>query len=108
MGLVLYRKGDTHTVKGVLCELKVVDSATFTGQVEKGWYISVNDIDGIPEPKEPEVVKDLEPVNIDELPSEKIRELARINKIEKFSTARISTLKGKLTACQEQATLKAS
>jgi hypothetical protein len=116
MGLVLYRNGNTHTVNGITCELKVVDSAAFTGTVEKGWFMSVDDINVIEEIKEPvnEIVEVLEPIeepfkiNIETLSNEKTRELSKLNKIKNFDKARISTLKGKLTICQEQATLKAS
>jgi hypothetical protein len=45
MGVVLYRKGSTHTIRGVECEAKVIDSRSFTGKAEEGWFLSEKDID---------------------------------------------------------------
>ena len=47
MGVVLYRKGDTHIVNKIPCELKVIDHKHFNGEPEPGWFLSVEDINRI-------------------------------------------------------------
>ena len=107
MGVVLYRRGDTHTVRGVRCELKVVDSRHFSGTPDAGWFLNVRDIDKVEKPEVKEVATDLiveEPTvpetvkTIDGMDNDEIRVAAKMAKMNDYDTARIRTLKHRLKA----------
>ncbi|MCP4090299.1 MAG: hypothetical protein GY746_10960 [Gammaproteobacteria bacterium] len=103
MSVVIYRQGDTHTVNGVRCELKIVNHEFFTGQPEPGWFFSPEEAykeidhgvqkEEIEEPKAEEVKK----VTAKKKTSnDKVRLAAKKAGIEDFDKARIETLKEKL------------
>jgi len=92
MSVVLYRQGNTHTVNGIDCELKLVRSRTFTGTPEEGWFLSPEEAY-----KESEEIK-AEVLNYDKMSNPKIREHAKIANISKWKDARIQTLKDELKA----------
>ena len=40
MGVVLFRKGETHTVNGIKCEFKIFDEYLFSSNLEAGWFLT--------------------------------------------------------------------
>lgn len=116
MGVALYRKGNTHNINGIDCEIKVVSSGIFNGTPDKGWFLSVVDINRPKMSKEAEANADLHIKLAREAISNrnvkviilkkakvlkgnaKIRNDAKEAGIKDFDTARIQTLKDKLRA----------
>lgn len=107
MSIVLYRKGDTHTVKGIRCELKKIDPEYFSGVPESGWFLSVRDINKAVEPeraetdvqaKEKTIPKDIK--TIDGMDNDEIRIAAKLADMADYKTARIRTLKNRLKATE--------
>jgi hypothetical protein len=45
MGISLYRKGNTHTIRGVICEMRVFKVRELKACVAAGWNSSPKDID---------------------------------------------------------------
>lgn len=84
MAIQLYREGDTHTVRGILCELKNFDASELDYQLKQGWLTSPEDIGE----KEDNDEDALNPVRIE----------AREKGIEGWDTKRIKTLEGLLSA----------
>lgn len=110
MSITVYRKGNTHTVRGVECELMLISPEYFTGEAPKGWFLTLDDLDvdkvevvAVEEPVEDTIQKE---INIEKLTNKETRYYAELNDIENFDDARIKTLKGKLKKCQEKAILK--
>lgn len=114
MAVVIYRKGDTHTVNGIKCEAKRVSHKFFSGEPEPGWFFSpeeaymevVNDVQEEEQAEEVEEIK--EEIHVDEKEAEKesmviegmdndeIRLAAKNAGISTYNTSRIRTLKEKL------------
>ena len=44
MSILLYKKGTTHNINGIDCDIKKVDPELFTGQPEPGWYLQPEEI----------------------------------------------------------------
>lgn len=97
MSIVLYRKGDTHTVRGIACELKIVSHEHFSGVPDAGWFLNVQDINKVGKTEEPqEIVVSEETKTIDGMDNDEIRVAAKMAGMRDYDTARIRTLKKKL------------
>lgn len=86
----LYRKGDTHTVRGIKCELCNFSNGELEYQLNEGWLKSPEDIDNNEEASEEGETQELHPVRIQ----------ARDAEIEGWETKRIKTLQADLDAVQ--------
>ncbi len=54
MALQLYRQGNSHTVRGVVCELKNFHQDELIDALGNGWFRNERDINGsLPEPEPP-------------------------------------------------------
>lgn len=102
MSIVLYRKGDTHTVRGIACELKIVSHEHFSGVPDAGWFLNVQDINKVGKTEEPQeiesnvIVVSEETKTIDGMDNDEIRVAAKMAGMRDYDTARIRTLKNKL------------
>ena len=97
MAIKLFRKGNTHNINGIECEVRLFDvkyGGSFVGV--DGWCSSPEDIDG----KTKEVQE--EPNDWDDLSSSDIREIAKESGIEGWENKRINTLKEVLSAKDSQ------
>lgn len=123
MSVVFYRKGNTHTVRGIKCELTVIRPEYFNGKLPEGWFFAPEDIvkgeeaeenleihiakarekmakkkdidtDGMQEGVKKE--EDTEEVEEKVLKNPEIRQAAKDAGIENWKTARIETLKESL------------
>ncbi len=45
MGISLYRKGNTHTIRGVVCEMQVFKVKALKNCIDTGWHASPADIE---------------------------------------------------------------
>ena len=90
MSVVLYRQGEQRDIKGLMCDVMLVDPELFNvGAMPKGWFLSpVKAYEEIKEESEPKVLKG----------NAKIRNDAKESGIEEWETARIATLKDRLKA----------
>ncbi len=95
MAVVVYRRGNTHTVNGIRCELKIINHELFNGEPDPGWFFSPEDaykeIDNGLQKEENEAKEEEK-----EMSNEEIRTAAKDAGIENFDKARIGTLKEKL------------
>ena len=83
MAIKLYRKGTTHNINGVECEIRLFTGRNPLGFVGiDGWCKSIDDIDGVTDSDE-----------WGGYTSEQVRELAKEADIEGWDTKRINTLK---------------
>lgn len=108
MGIVLYRKGNTHRVRDIDCELKVVKPEYFTGEPERGWFISPEEAygeveNGVQEEIETEDTKETEEEvltkpDYDKMSNKEIRSHAEKANIKNYKNARIQKLVEKLKA----------
>jgi hypothetical protein len=93
MAIKLFRKGNTHRVNGIECEVRLFPvkyGQSFVGV--DGWCVSVEDL----EKKEVvEIEEEIESGSIDQ-PSKVVRELAKEAGIDGWEKKRISTLKEEL------------
>lgn len=80
--IVLYKKGDAHTVNGIQCEAQRFQNSELHVRLSQGWVANVSDLE---EKKE-------------KLDPEKIRAKAKAANIEDWDKARIGTLQAKLDA----------
>lgn len=80
MGCVVYKQGDTHNVKGVKCELKVVTIGQFKEYLSDGWFAS---------PEEAYADKN----DSGKLSNEEIRMAAKEKGLDNWEKGRIKTLK---------------
>ena len=81
MAIQLYRKGSTHTVRGVECECKNFKTGDLTLLLKEGWVTDPSEID-----KPVDVEQEMNP----------IREAAKEAGIEGWDTKRIKTLQAAL------------
>lgn len=107
MSVVLYKKGDTHIIRGLSCDIKLVRPDRFNGP-EDGWFMSPEKAYEKPieekpfehDPKEEiiETIVDIKPVALDydKMSNPKIREHAKKAGIKNWKDARIKTLKDEL------------
>lgn len=110
MGIKVYKKGTTHIEHDVQCEIQVIPVDLFTG-VPDGWFLNVEDIDGLQEEgkeekgQEEEIIAE-DTVCLSDYTNEEIRAIAKLNGVNNWHNSRIETLKGKLEQCQEQGNLR--
>ena len=124
MGVVLYREGNTHTVRGLRVEARVFDDQLFEPNLGAGWFLSPEDVYAEPEevieaPEDEEQAEYKEeveetieePEEAPELPTKEkidtngsgklsnkeIRAAAKSIGIDDYDSARIATLKEKLS-----------
>lgn len=81
MGVVLYRKGNTHTNRGIKCEACVFPVDRMQANLNAGWVTDPREL-------------------VDE--GEEIRNMAKLAGIRNWKTAKIETLKEKLGYEQSQ------
>jgi hypothetical protein len=97
MACLLYKKGDTHTVRGVKCIRQKFEAHEIPAQLQNGWVTTpqktLKTDDGQPLPEPEEVTPEPEIINVGELKNPEIRELAAELGIENAEIARIETLK---------------
>jgi len=93
MGVVLYRKGETHTVRGIKVEAQVFDAHLFEPNLNAGWCLSPEDVyKEVKEPEQPEF-EEVDTNGSGKLSNKEIRSAAERMGIEDYDTARIATLK---------------
>ena len=63
MRILLYKKGTTHKIDGVNCDIKRVEPEQFHGRPDEGWYLTPKDIPKEPKQKKKRVIKCQEQVN---------------------------------------------
>ena len=110
MGVVFYREGNTHVVRGIVCEAMVLPHKLYRGKVPEGWYKKPEAINGLQEEEETEEEQErqegikllLTDVVIDDLDNKELRIMARKCNIENWNDARFKTLRGKLKKCQQE------
>jgi hypothetical protein len=91
MAIKLFRKGNTHNVNGIECEIRLFDvknGRSFIGV--DGWCADIEDL----EKKEPPEEVIIDPVDHS---SKNIREMARDAGIDGWEKKRITTLKEELS-----------
>lgn len=119
MGVVLYKKGNTHKRNGLDVELKVFDSMNYESNLNAGWYLTAEEAHGLvkktevgtKEPEKdittstddesgPDTLKgDESNYKEDEEPTEKkIREIAKKAGIKNFHNKGIPKIKAELEA----------
>ena len=81
MSTAMYRAGETHNVRGTVCEMKVFEIPEIESATAEGWVMS------------PEEVKD---DLFEGLENKEIRQLAKDAGNEDWDSARIETLKSEL------------
>ena len=94
MAIKLYRKGTTHNINGIDCEIRLFDvryGNSFAGV--DGWCLKPEDIGGESVVEE---VENTEPL-LDDLDPSDIREQAKAAGIEGWENKRINTLKEALS-----------
>lgn len=101
MGVTLYKPGDTHTVNGIPCDLKVFDPQTFESSLEAGWFLS-------PEACYAEIEEESGEEKEEEFNEEKgpktdkeIRLLAKDIGVKFWHNKSISRLKVEIEECQQ-------
>jgi hypothetical protein len=111
--VIIYRKGNTHQIRGIECEKSMVDALELDQYLSDGWVVRPEDLIKYEEPEETnDTPEDEEQVELEEpkkitkeeidtngsgkLSNKEIRAAAMRIGIEDWSKARISTLKEKL------------
>lgn len=90
MGASIYREGKTHNIRGVECEMIVVDVKSLKSHLSQGWVVDPKTLYKKPSFEEADKNK------TGKLSSKEVRGAAKKAGIENYSSARISTLKKKL------------
>ena len=87
MAIQLYRAGDTHEVRGILCEVGNFEPHELDVLLAQGWAKDPKDIGGVPEEPKAEIEPDtLNPVRLQ----------AKEAGIEGWENKRIKTLEAEL------------
>ena len=89
MGVALYRKGGTHTIRGVVCEMKVFKVREMKNCIDIGWHTNPKDI-------EKPTFKEADTNNTGLLSVEEVRAAAKKAKIRNWHNKKIDTLKKEL------------
>ena len=95
MGIMLYRDGETHKIRGEMCEMRVFPTDQLDSRMAEGWRVSP----AAPPPPEPEPVPEWveapRPTRVDMSGADNatIRHTAKLCGIALWKTARIATLK---------------
>lgn len=103
MGVMLYREGDKHEIRGIKCEFVVVALRSMPGHLAQGWKKRVEDLY---QAEEPQPAQETAPATPEPDPPAKpkakagshqaIRNEARDAGIVGWDTKRIGTLKSEL------------
>ena len=86
MAYQVYRKGESHNVRGVQCELKNIKPSELEEYLSNGWVTSPNGLNDEPEQTESDNVETINP----------IRQAAKDAGIEGWEKKRIKTLQAEL------------
>jgi 8-oxo-dGTP pyrophosphatase MutT (NUDIX family) len=110
MAVTLYKRGNTHTVRGVGCKLGKFPPDEIDSRLASGWFFSPEEaweaheekpldfkVLEIKEAKEVERAKADPALNLDDMSNKEIREAAKEAGIESWDTTRIKTLKAELS-----------
>jgi hypothetical protein len=89
MGVALYRKGGSHTVRGVKCEMKVFKVREMKNCIDTGWHTSPEDIEN-------PTFKEADTNDTGKLSVEEIRAAAKTAGIRNWHNKKIETLKKEL------------
>lgn len=105
MAIVLYKKGNTHIIDGIKCDLKRVEPKYFTGKPDEGWFFSpreayeeVKEAKEKPKAKTEAETSEKEVLDYDSMNNKEIREHAEKAGFDDWHTARIQPLKERLKA----------
>lgn len=90
MAIVLYRKGDSHVVRGVACEASRFEVSSLKNALAAGWVVDPSQIDKAPT-KEKADTNNSGKLSVDE-----VRAAAKEAGIEGYDKKRIKTLKAEL------------
>ena len=82
--IALYRKGNSHNVRGIVCEVGRFHSSKLKQRLLEGWVI------------DPKLINAIEVKSVSA--NQKIRLEAKLLGVEAWETARISTLKELISA----------
>lgn len=106
MAVILYRKGNTHTVDGVQCEQGRFKVKQMPALLASGWTGNINDLRGSSEGLAEEVTEEVseevptkeeaDTNNSGKLSPQEIREAAKEAGIEGWEKKRIATLEAEL------------
>lgn len=94
MALQLYRKGDTHNVRGIECELVNIRHDQVDEYLAQGWVRDPKEID---EPEKPDNVVELKKTD----PKHPVRQKAKEAGIDGWKTRSISKLEAELDGAEE-------
>ena len=56
MSVLVYRKGSTHTINGISCEMAKIEPKSLQPHIDAGWCLTVEDVYAEPNYSEPEEV----------------------------------------------------
>lgn len=90
MGCALYRAGKTHIIRGVECEMIVVQVEHLESHLNAGWLTDPKDINTKPE------FEDVDTNKTGKLSNDEVRDAAKKAGYEDWKKARIATLKKRL------------
>lgn len=99
MGVVLYKTGDTHKVRGIDCVMQVFSETSYLHNLEMGWFYSPEECYAEEEKESEEICEEEKEseLNIETLKDDEVRYIAQHAKISRWHVKAITTLKLELS-----------